>query len=103
MNQHDQQTAFENLVTQMRETLLKKGNDYSGKDDRLKNFKQVGHITNAGAEQACLTLIAVKVSRLGQLYASGAKPENESVKDNLLDLCCYSVLLHMINAEKESV
>ena len=95
MTQEEQIKHFEVMITQMKETLFKKGNDYSN-EDRLSNFKLAGAICGLKAEQNCLSLIATKVARLGVLLNSDKEPNNESVQDSVLDLANYSILLSMI-------
>lgn len=102
----DQQTQFFNEFTQkMNKIMLSKGDDYSGQD-RLSNFKLAGKICGITPEQNCLSLIATKVARLGQLL-SGKIPSNESINDSIIDLCNYSILLAMIvydiETEKEII
>lgn len=94
-SQQEQQLHFEKLVDKMRQTLLKKGNDYS-QSDRLFNFKSAGYITGGSSALSCLNLIAIKITRLTSLLQSGKLPDNESIKDTTLDLCCYAILLDMI-------
>lgn len=91
-------TSFENLVTKMREMLLKKGKDYAN-DDQMSNFKRIGLITDQSPEKVILTFAASKISRLCNLMEKGAKPINESVLDNMLDLACYGMLLWAMNEE----
>lgn len=89
----DQQTKhFETLVEKMRQTMLRKGNDYSTQDDRLSNFKQAGAITNTHPAKVALIVAAIKISRMCALIDSGKKPENEAMEDTSLDLCCYAIL-----------
>ena len=99
MTQEEQIKHFEVITTQMKETLFKKGNDYSN-EDRLSNFKLAGAICGLKAEQNCLSLIATKVARLGVLLNSDKEPNNESVQDSVLDLANYSILLSMILKDK---
>lgn len=94
MNLQEQQTHFKELVKLMEHTLFKKGDDYAN-SDRLSNFKLSGAISGTDARQIALDLIAVKVSRLGNLFHS-EKVNNESISDSILDLANYSILLHMI-------
>jgi hypothetical protein len=99
MNQYQFQKCFEDTVTQMREMLLKKSNDYNGtaiEVDRLSNFKDVGAVTKTPPAKTALTLISLKVSRLTSLYDKGTPPENESVADSSIDLLCYAMLHHAI-------
>lgn len=91
-------TDFEMLVENMRETLLKKGMDYAN-EDAMSNFKRIGLITDQSPEKVILTFMASKVSRLCNLLEKGVSPLNESIRDNMLDLACYGVLLHAMNSE----
>ena len=94
MTLKEQQTHFKELVKLMEHTLFSKGDDYAN-SDRLSNFKLSGAISGTNAKQIALDLIAVKVSRLGNLFHS-EKVNNESISDSILDLANYSILLHMI-------
>ncbi len=95
MTLEEQLKHFEELTTQMKSTLFKKGNDYAN-TDRLSNFKLAGSICCIKPEQNCLSLIATKVARLGVLLNSDKAPDNESIQDSVLDLANYSILLAMI-------
>lgn len=100
MIQKEFEKHVDQLMEMMKQTLVKKGNDYS-KEDRLSNFKEVGAISGTSAELACLTLIATKVSRLGTLLRKGGIPNNESIEDSAIDLANYAVILHAIISEKK--
>lgn len=103
MTQSGQEQHFEKLVDKMRQTLLKKGNDYSaGQEDRLINFKAPGALLNMPPAKVALNLMAVKISRLSNLLDSGKAPNFESIQDNSLDLCVYSILLDSILYEEQS-
>ncbi len=96
----DQQKQFlAEFQMEMTRVMLSKGDDYSGQD-RLSNFKLAGQISGITPEQNCLSLIATKVARLGQLL-SGKTPNNESIQDSILDLANYAVLLAMIVSDVE--
>ena len=102
MTQEQQEKHFEQLMHRMKEVLLKKGNDYANAD-RLSNFKLAGNICGMPPELNCLNLIATKVARLGVLLQDVTKPaNNESVRDSVLDMANYTVLLDMILGEKEA-
>jgi len=79
-----------------------KGNDYADVDV-LSNFKYAANIVGVTPELQCLSLIATKVARLGVLLNSNSKPNNESIEDSILDLTCYSILLHLIKKEKNNL
>lgn len=101
MKLEQQTNFFDYFVEKMRDTLLKKGNDYSN-SDRLSNFKLAGNITGVGAELNALNLIATKVARLGVLLNSDGIPNNESIEDSILDLANYAILLGMVIEDGKS-
>lgn len=100
MNLQQQNEHFEQFIAKQKETLLKKGNDYADLD-RLSNFKRAGSIINITPEQNCLSLIATKVARLGVLLGNNIEPGNESIRDSILDLANYAILLDALLEEKE--
>ncbi len=100
MTKARQEEFLTELTQKMRETMLTKGDDYA-QADRLSNFKLAGYICGLLPEQQCLSLIAVKVARLGTLLSSGKPPEHESIQDTVLDLVNYGALMAMILEDKE--
>lgn len=102
MNIHDQRIHFEEFTKHMNNTLFKKGNDYA-LHDRLSNFKLAGAIAGNSAEINCLNMIATKVARLGALLSRDKIPSNESIRDTILDLANYAVLLDQIIEENAEV
>ena len=101
MNKEEQTKHFGEITSKMKEILFKKGNDYAN-TDRLSNFKLAGSICGMTAELNALNMIATKVARLGVLLQNTDKaPNNESIRDSILDLANYAVLLDMIVSEKE--
>jgi len=102
MTQQQQEQHFEGLTSQMKQILLKKGGDYATSIDKLSNFKLAGTICGLTPELNCLSLIATKVARLGVLLSNtGKAPNNESIRDSILDLANYAVLLDMLVGEKD--
>lgn len=101
MNLQQQIKHFEQFTAKQKETLLKKGNDYAS-EDRLSNFKRAGSIINLTPEQNCLSLIATKVARLGVLLNSKEMAQNEPIRDSILDLANYAILLDALLEDRES-
>lgn len=95
-----QQHHFERMINKMAEVMMSKGDDYANVD-RLSNFKTAGAIVGVSPEINCLSLIATKVARLGVLLNSKEAPNNESIRDSVLDLANYAVLLDMLLSEKK--
>jgi len=99
MNQKEQLDFFEKFTELMKETIIKKSGDYAN-HDKLSNFKLAGAVCGISPELNCLSLIATKVARLGVLINSNDIPNNEPLKDSVLDLANYSLLLAMLIEEK---
>ena len=100
MTIEQQEHHFERMINKMAEVMMSKGDDYANAD-RLSNFKTAGAIVGVSAEVNCLSLIATKVARLGVLLNNKGEPNNESIRDSVLDLANYAVLLDMILSEKK--
>lgn len=102
MTRDEQIEHFNEFISRMADTMLSKGDDYAN-SDRLSNFKLAGSITGVGARINCLNMIATKVARLGVLFNSKSDPHHEAVRDSILDLACYAILLDMIIADEDKV
>jgi len=101
MNIEEQENHFKNFTEKQKNILFKKGNDYAN-TDRLSNFKLAGAISQLTTSQQCLSLISTKIARLGVLLSSNnKKPNNESIRDSVIDLANYSFLLDCILHEME--
>jgi hypothetical protein len=102
MNHNEQKQHVEDFLEKIRQMILKKGDDYSNQD-RLSTFKLAGAITGLDARMICVNQIAIKVSRLGVLVGSGKSSEYESLRDSILDLASYAVLLDQILCDEDKV
>ena len=98
MNIEDQKQHINTFFKRQKEILTSKGNDYAN-EDRLSNFKLAGTICQLTPEQNCLSLMATKVARLGVLM-NGPSPSNESIRDSIIDLANYCVLLDELIEDK---
>jgi len=84
----------------------RKGHDYSGEVDRLKNLKACDSVLEVctPAQGVSIRLLD-KLSRLGQLLKPGndAQVKDETISDTLLDLINYAVICKalLIDARKE--
>jgi hypothetical protein len=98
MTRETQSKLLGEFYAEKKNILKLKGEDYAN-EDVLSNFKTAGANIGISAEQQCLSLIATKVARLGNLL-SGKTPNNESVSDSILDLSNYTDLLYcLVNEE----
>ena len=102
MTRATQSQLLGEIYAEKKNILKLKGEDYAN-EDVLSNFKTAGANIGISAEQQCLSLIATKVARLGNLL-SGKTPNNESVSDSILDLSNYTDLLYcLVNEEEENL
>lgn len=95
----EQLKHFDDFTKKQTDILFKKGNDYAN-SDRLSNFKLAGNICQLSPAQQILSLIATKVARLGVLL-TGKTPNHESIRDSVIDLANYAVLMDAILEEEE--
>lgn len=94
------------MFDKCKSTLLKKGKDYSGMEDRLKNFKEVNAAFNAFALSKsdtplniALVMVCIKIDRICNLINEGCTPANESLEDSFIDLINYAVLMYALYKE----
>lgn len=99
MTHEEQLKHMASFFDRMKEIMNSKGDDYAN-EDRLSNFKLAGEISQISPEQQCLSLIATKVARLGVLL-NNKKPQHESIRDSVIDLANYALLLDMLITDAE--
>ena len=91
----DPDNDFEAAIIAMVETHRSKAADYTD-GAANQNFYDTAYQLSQSAGHACETLIPTKQARLRTLlpkfWAGGAKPNNESIYDTLLDRAVYSVI-----------
>ena len=101
MTRETQSQLLGEFYAEKKNVIKLKSEDYAN-EDVLSNFKTSGANCSLSPEQQCLSLIATKVARLGNLL-SGKIPNNESVSDSILDLSNYTDLLYcLVNEEKSN-
>ncbi len=101
MTIQEQIEHFDVLVAQMRSVIISKSQDYATDTDTLSNFKDTAAICGLQPRQIVLTMIAIKVARLGVLLNKEDGPINEPIADSILDLANYAILLDMVIAETD--
>lgn len=80
---------------------IKKGADYAGKEDTLKNFKLIEFLNVAPSETGCFVRLCDKISRIAQYLESGVfEVEEESLEDTVVDAMNYLCLFYAIIVEK---
>ena len=87
--QHGDQ-RFYALLNEIAELHSRKSYDYAPEDDPLANFKRSEKL-GVPAWKSCLIRMGDKQGRIEQL-ANGKDPQNESLRDSLIDNAVYSLL-----------
>lgn len=82
--------AFNALVAEILELHEKKNADYASDDDPLSNFRRAQKL-GVNPFTGILVRMSDKWGRLEEL-ARGKSPQNESMRDTLIDLSVYSLL-----------
>lgn len=100
MTQEDYLKFHKKFCEKMHEITAAKSSDYSGVDDILANFKSVG---GEWIDIGFYTRMMDKMGRLRNFIMTGSlKVKDESIKDTLMDLANYSILLSAYLDEKKS-
>lgn len=95
MNQKHLLTRTDIIFEEMQDTLRKKNSDYSRDNDAFYNFREFGTL-------GFLVRMSDKWSRLKGLVGTGKTPQvNESIRDTLLDMANYCVLLSVYLEEED--
>lgn len=102
MTLEKQQNIITKLEKKASDIRIKKSSDYAN-EDVLSNFKLAGNICGLSPEQNCLSLIATKVARLGNLLKKDKVVKNEPVKDSILDLINYGYLLYCLLEDEKGI
>ena len=104
---NDFKKMFKELNKANLELMSKKGHDYAGEDDFLKNFKVVPGVLKLLEVKECkepwqyaLVLIVLKIFRYTNLKNQKVLPMNETLLDTLNDLRNYITLLYALEVEK---
>jgi hypothetical protein len=90
---------FYELIAEICELHARKNSDYARDDDPLSNFRQCEQF-GIPAWQGALVRMGDKWSRICEL-AKGKTPQNESLRDSLIDLAVYS-LIDIVLLEEEA-
>lgn len=81
---------FYELITEICELHDKKNSDYAKDSDPLSNFRMAEGL-GVAAWKGVLVRMSDKWSRIQQL-STGKTPQNESLRDSLVDLAVYALI-----------
>lgn len=78
------------VAAELMDTLIKKNADYAGGQEFF-NFEQAAEFAGLDAFYVMLAQIGIKYTRIANLHG-GDMPQNESLRDSLVDLAGYAVI-----------
>jgi len=105
MNKQEYMIFARAFVDKMMVICAAKNSDYTGAgDDPFKNFRHVESFGLCSSEVGIMTRMTDKMARVASFMEKGElKVKDESVKDTLIDLANYSMLLAAVIEEKTPV
>lgn len=83
---------IQGAVYDLANILVRKNKDYAPGDE-FSNFIGAAQFAGIRTDEAIMSQLGIKWTRLESLMETGAKPENESIEDNLMDLAGYALIL----------
>lgn len=93
--------AFMEIIEEIRQTHLKKSQDYGDPSDPLANVRSGAEMVGIEPWRGCLIRVADKVQRI-KTFCHEGKLANEGFEDALLDLASYAIIaLVMFREEKK--
>lgn len=104
MNKEQFIEEFQETLTYMHQTMVRKNHDYSwgdGCSNPFKNFELVEQLGVASVEQGFLVRMCDKLSRITSLIDNEAKVSDESICDTLTDLSNYAIIMSLYVKSKK--
>lgn len=99
MNLKNRRKKATDFFNECLNVLSNKGHDYSKEEDAYSNFKKIANMLDLPVKKVFNFFLACKVARLVELIDK--EPNNESVRDTLVDLANYSCLRAVYEEEDE--
>ena len=98
MNRDDLLKLHARLSQEARDLMERKNHDYSGGESKELPFLNFSRVESRGitsTEKGCLGRMTDKMSRLSTFCKEGSfKVDDESLRDTILDIINYSILLY---------
>ena len=98
MNRDDLLELHDSLTKEAKELMQRKNHDYSGGENKelpFLNFSRVESMGITTTEKGFLVRMTDKMSRLSTFCKEGSfKVDDENLKDTILDIVNYSILLY---------
>jgi len=84
---------YEKYQKQMHDILKRKNSDYAGTADTYANFMYCEKLGLCSTETGIMVRISDKMTRISNLLKQDAQVKEESIKDTLLDMANYAMIL----------
>ena len=94
---------YEKYQKEMFDILKRKNADYATKVDSYSNFTKCEAMNICNTETGILVRMIDKMARISNLTRQEAQVKDESIKDTLLDLANYSMILASYIEDKKKV
>jgi len=84
---------YEKYQTTMNDILKRKNADYAGPKGEYNNFEFCEKLGVCTTEEGLVVRISDKMTRICNLLKADAQVKDESIKDTLLDMANYAMIL----------
>jgi hypothetical protein len=92
--------AFMEVVEEIRQTHLRKSQDYGDPTDPLANVRAGADLVGIEAWRGCVIRMADKMQRI-KTYCRDGRLANEGFEDALLDMASYAIIALVLFREQE--
>jgi hypothetical protein len=91
---------FVTMCEEERDLLMRKGIEYSGKEDRLANFKKLANDLGLNPKQVLFVYLTKHLDSIRSYIKNGKVMSNESIEGRIADARNYLALLRGLIEEK---
>ena len=94
---------YEKYQKSMYDILKRKNSDYSGDSNTYHNFMHCEELGLCSTEAGIMVRMSDKMARVATLLKQNAKVSDENIKDTLLDLANYAMILASYIEDKKKL
>ena len=100
MNYDEEMAVFDDITAACKTLLSQKGDDYSGREDRLLNFKRLGKELNLPPRQVLWVYFRKHLDAITSYVRDGKLESCEDLRSRVLDAVNYLVLLECLRLDE---
>ena len=101
MNYDEEMAVFDDIVAECRNLLTKKGDDYSGREDRLANFKRLAKELGLTPQQVLWVYLRKHLDAITSYVKDGKFESCEGLRSRVVDAVNYLVLMECLRLDEE--